>query len=267
MGKEATSDQHRLSSAEYWDSVLRSAQLPRINPYKHYHVTMDFLDPILKKEAMKSFMEVGAGSSGWLPYFAKKYGYKVSGLDYSEVGCKIAEENLRLLKIDYDEMLCQDLFNWSSDKRYDIIFSYGVIEHFENPAEVIRIFHTHLNENGIIITLVPNLNGLMGYLSRKFVPEIFSMHKVIKLEELEQFHVQNGFRNIRTDYAGRIMLAAIPWVRSDHFLFREGTMWRRISLLFVRGVNAILSFLDRSLKLTMRSWKYSPYIISVMRKA
>lgn len=267
MKDEIKNSPDKLSSEEYWDSVLSGAKLPRVNRHKHYYITMEFLDSVLSTEGKKTFMEVGAGSSGWLPYFAQKYGYIVSGLDYSDVGCKLARENLRILNLKYDEILCLDLFDWKGDKKYDIIFSYGVIEHFEEPEVVIRIFREHLNNDGVIITLIPNLCGLMGALSKLFVPEIYKIHKVISLEELTELHLKNGFNDIKTNYAGMFLLSVIPWERSEHFLFKAGSLQRSLNLFLIKLFNKLITMIDRFLGLQVRSRYFSPYIISIMRKA
>jgi 2-polyprenyl-3-methyl-5-hydroxy-6-metoxy-1,4-benzoquinol methylase len=256
-----------LSSVDYWDIVLKDAKLPRVNKPKHYYIPMNFIHDILRSENKTTFMEVGAGSSGWLPYFAKRYGYRVSGLDYSDVGCKLARENLRMLGIDYDEVLCQDLFTWHSQKKYDIIFSYGVVEHFAEPEKVIGIFREHLNSDGIIITLVPNLNGLMGVLSRRFVPDIYNIHKVITREELRQFHLDLGFTDLKTDYAGTLSVSVIPWVRSKHALFAENSIRRSVALFAIKAFNSIFCAIDRTFRLNITSKYLSPYIISIMRKS
>ena len=211
-------------------------------------------------------MEIGAGSSGWLPYFANKYRLKVSGLDYSEIGCKLAIENLRLLNIDFDEIICQDIFEWQGDKKYDVIFSYGVVEHFENPERILKICYDHLSPDGIIITLVPNLRGVMGKWSQKYVPEIFKIHKVISREELTSLHQQAGFQNIKTDYAGTFSIGVIPWIRSDHFLFKEKSLLRKISLLSISGISKVSSLINRAFGVNKPSEKWSPYLISIMRK-
>lgn len=255
-----------LSTNEYWDSVLEGVKLPRVNHPKDYFITMDFIDGVLANEKKKSFLEVGAGSSGWLPYFAQKYGYIVSGLDYSDIGCKIAKENLRILNIKYDEIICEDIFKWNSSKKYDVIFSYGVVEHFEEPRKLIKICHDHLNDNGIIITLVPNLCGLMGAWSKRFVPDIYEMHKVISCNELKQMHLANGFTDITTQYVGTLSLGVIPWIRSNHLLFRNNSFQRKMSLFSIAVLNKIISTFLKLTHLRLPSRYFSPYIISIMRK-
>jgi 2-polyprenyl-3-methyl-5-hydroxy-6-metoxy-1,4-benzoquinol methylase len=257
-----------LSTKEYWDSVLAKQQLPRVNSPKiyNYYVTMNFIDDILKKAKKRTFLEVGCGSSGWLPFFARTYGYVVSGLDYSEIGCRIAEENLKILNISYEAIICQDIFKWTEEKKYDVIFSYGVIEHFEHPEEILKICYDHLDSDGLIITVVPNLQGFMGLLSRLFVRDIYKMHKVITRENILQFHLRCGFKDVKTDYAGVLALGVIPWSKSKLFFFHENTLRRKILLKMITITDKILCFFFKTLRFDFTSSYWSPYVISIMKK-
>ncbi len=268
MGELKTAE--KLSSQEYWDLVLEEAKLPRVNTRRayHYSVTMDFIDAFLRNQPYTSFFEVGCGSSGWLPYFAQEYGLKVSGIDYSVVGCRLAEENLRILGISYGEIICKDIFenDCTSGKRYDVVFSYGVIEHFEKPEDIIRIFSSFLNPGGIMITLVPNLNGSMGWLSRRFMPDIYKMHRVISQQQLQGYHENNALKNLRTNYAGTFTLAVLPFVRSSHWLFREGSVQRKIVVFGFNTFDKLASRMFRLLKINMPTKRFSPYLISIAEK-
>ncbi len=256
-----------LSNKAYWEVVLRSTPLPRINSSDEYHyfATMQYMDRVLRRTSKRTFMEVGAGSSGWLPYFAKQYGYIVNGLDYSEIGCRIAEENLRILGIEYDEILCTDLFEWSGLKRYDVIFSYGVVEHFNDTTGVISRITRHLNIDGIIITLVPNLNGFMGWMCRTLFPDVYELHKVLSRRKLDEAHRQAGLTVIQSGYVGFFSLAVFPWIRSHFWLFKEGTLRRRICLKGVAILEKAFSKVFRALRcISGTSW-FAPYVITIGR--
>ena len=218
----------KLSSQEYWDDVLKSAQLPRVNKDSVYlyKVTMRFVDKYIRDTGYNSFFEVGCGSSGWLPYFANEYQLRVSGLDYSEIGCKLARENLDLLGIPYGDIFCNDFFEpgCTGGKAYDIVFSYGVIEHFEKPENILGIFSSFLNENGLMITLVPNLNGLLGKLLKYFIKDVYDMHNVISDQHLKRMHEINGLHIVRNSYAGIFALGVIPWIRSQKGIFKNSIL-------------------------------------------
>jgi 2-polyprenyl-3-methyl-5-hydroxy-6-metoxy-1,4-benzoquinol methylase len=260
----------KLSSQLYWDQVLEKAQLPRVNTPAsyHYRVTMDYVDEIIRQKKYSTFFEVGCGSSGWLPYFAQRYGLRVSGIDYSAVGCRLAEENLRLLNIPFGEIICKDLFekNCTDGKAYDIVFSYGVIEHFDHPEDIIRIFSSFLNPGGLIITLVPNLNGLMGRMSRRYIPDIYKIHKVMSREQLRQFHEVNSLKPLKAGYAGTFTLSVMPLVHSKHWLLRQDTRLGRIGMGLFSFINKACSKLFTLLRINWPSKTFSPYIICIAEK-
>ena len=259
----------KLSPQTYWDDVLNKAKLPRINNRRSYHylVTMNYIDKYIRRGNYKSFFEVGCGSSGWLPFFATTYNLKVSGIDYSDIGCQLAKKNLELLNIPYERIICKDIFEhgWSEGKKYDIVFSYGVIEHFDNPAEVVQIFSSILNPDGIIITVVPNLNGMMGLLSKYFVPDIYKMHKIINQTQLLDYHEKNGLINLKTGYAGTFTLAVIPLIRSNRGILNERSIFRKVTLFLFNNFDKLATKLFRLLRINIPSQYFSPYIISIAR--
>jgi 2-polyprenyl-3-methyl-5-hydroxy-6-metoxy-1,4-benzoquinol methylase len=259
-----------LSEKEYWDKVLADAQLPRLNSKKNYSysVTMKFIHEVIFNKSYKTFLEVGCGSSGWLPYFATKYDFVVSGLDYSEIGCKLALKNLQMQNIDFDEIICKDILESkvTNGKKYDIVFSYGVIEHFNNPQEIIKIFYDLVNTNGIIITLIPNLNGFPGLISRIFVKDIYLMHKVISKSQLRSYHETNGFVSIKSNYAGIFSLAVIPWVRSKVLVFKGDNLLRKFALKLIFYFDFLLSAIFKFIRIDMPSELFSPYVICIAKK-
>ena len=132
----------KLSSRDYWDEVLVQADLPRISTRRAYHqrITMDFVDEFISKGDYKSFFEVGCGSSGWLPYFALKYNLVVSGIDYSVPGCRLAEQNLKMLEIPYGEIICKDIFepDCTGGKKYELFMATMPVTIFGHPLPCSR---------------------------------------------------------------------------------------------------------------------------------
>jgi len=257
-----------LSTQSYWDEVLAAAALPRINTPRAYHhrITMEYIDKYFSSNKYSTLLEIGCGSSGWLPYFAKRYHLKVSGLDYSDVGCRLAEENLKMLNIEFGEIICKDLLapECTGGKKYDVVFSYGVIEHFEEPEKIVRIFNSLLNEGGMIITLVPNLNGFMGWISQYFVPAIFKIHKVMSAADLKRYHEAIGLKNLKTGYAGTFTLDVVPLVKSERFKWTN--RWSKFGFALINKSNRLITKLISMLKINLPSRQFSPYIIAIATK-
>jgi 2-polyprenyl-3-methyl-5-hydroxy-6-metoxy-1,4-benzoquinol methylase len=267
---EELKNKDRLSSREYWDSVLLSANLPRICTRRsyHYRITMDFIDEFLKNRKCETLLEVGCGSSGWLPYFALKYKLQISGLDYSEPGCTLARKNLEMQGIPYDTIICKDIFepDCTLGKKYDVIFSYGVIEHFENPGSLIQIFAGFLNPGGLVISLVPNLNGLMGTLSRYFVRDILEMHRVMDANELRAFHEINGLTTRKSGYAGTFTLSVLPLVKSKRWVYKPGSIQRKIMSFILETIDKLACNFFKLTRIDVPTRYFSPYIICVAQK-
>jgi 2-polyprenyl-3-methyl-5-hydroxy-6-metoxy-1,4-benzoquinol methylase len=260
----------KLSTREYWDSVLMQADLPRISTRRSYHqrITMDFVDGFIRGEGYKTFFEVGCGSSGWLPYFARKYDLLVSGIDYSAAGCRLAEQNLDLLGIPYREIICKDIFEpgCTGGKKYDIVFSYGVIEHFKHPGDLVHIFSEFLNPGGLLISSIPNLNGLMGWMSRHFVNDIFSMHRIIDIKQMIKYHENQDLVCLKTAFAGTFTLSVLPLVKSKIWIYKPGSSQRKITSFLVSAIDKMANNFFKLTGINLPSRFFSPYIISVARK-
>lgn len=254
----------KLSSKEYWDEVLKKTKLPVMVSDKQYTAWIQniFFEEILKQKQYKTLIEVGSGSSAWLPYLAKKYNLKVSGLDYSETGCRICEENLKLLGADYDEVVCEDIFAWESEKKYDVIISFGVIEHFDDPVKIIEIFARHLNPEGVMITVIPNLPGLAGKLTKWLLPEVYSYHKIITDKQLESYHKDNGLDTWKCKYTGMFYPMIIPWTsKTDGWLFKSGTYQRKTVLYVISVFNFVFTKVLLMFKIRLSSQLWSPFVI------
>src|SRR6266480_1595169 len=119
---------------QYWDdSWKREAQLPAtfdpsvagirglFRRQFHAFFVEQFRD-IAIPEA--SLIEIGCGRSQLLPYFAKHFRLRVSGLDYSAVGCDKARRILERERIP-GEIFCGDLrtFDAFPEPGYDLVFS------------------------------------------------------------------------------------------------------------------------------------------------
>jgi 2-polyprenyl-3-methyl-5-hydroxy-6-metoxy-1,4-benzoquinol methylase len=259
----------KLSNKNYWDQVLKDAKLPLCVSEKQYStwLIIHFIDSIIKNLNPKTLMEVGAGSSAWLPFFGSKYNLLVAGLDYSEVGCKICEENLKLQSIPYSSIICDDLFNWNSDDKYDVVISNGVIEHFDNPGEVIKKCYSHIHDNGIIISVIPNLTGLYGKLTKKYLEDVYNMHKIITKEELTNYHEECGLKTLKVNYTGIIYPLVIPWnSKVTGYFFKSGTTRKKATIFLINVFNLLFTKFLKICKTTIASPYYSPFIIYVGKK-
>src|SRR5438105_4281957 len=158
---------------EYWDLSWQSeTQLPEtFEPAvggargvfrRQFHAFfVERLAPIAPPGA--SLIEVGCGRSQLLPYFAKQFGLQVTGLDYSAVGCEKARRMLERDGVD-GEIICANLWDRRTPtaRQYDVVFSFGPVEHFDDTSRVIDALAQYARPGGVVLTLIPNMRGAVG---------------------------------------------------------------------------------------------------------
>ncbi|NJR14325.1 MAG: class I SAM-dependent methyltransferase [Calothrix sp. CSU_2_0] len=194
----------------YWDSCWQDADIPSIvNPHitgiRNYNNRKlhQYFSQVLSGRNTKELklLEIGCARSTWLPYFAKEFGFNVCGLDYSEIGCKQAKAILSNSNIEGD-IVCTNFFQPPDNliEAFDVVVSFGVVEHFEDTAQCISAFSKFLKPNGIIITIIPNMVGLMGWTQKIFNKPVFDIHMPLDLKLLTNAHEVVGFKNLNSCY-------------------------------------------------------------------
>lgn len=204
---------------KYWDSIWDAAPIPDpvdpriggLNNYvnrefhRYFQRTFAEFDPKGKR-----LLEVGCARSAWLPYFAREFGFIVHGLDYSELGCRQAERALAKLVVP-GEIFCADLFAPPLElvEAYDVVVSFGVVEHFEDTRTCIAALAQLLKPGGLLITNIPNMNGLHGFVQRILNRKVFDIHVPLTAVTLAAAHNGTGLTVRRAEYVVVLNLSAI----------------------------------------------------------
>lgn len=148
--------------------------------------------------------EVGCGRSAWLAYLGQK-GCSVFGVDIEPFAAQLAKANLAGAGA-RGEVLCRDAFDLEANRdlfeRFDLVYSQGVLEHFDDPARRLAILGKYVAPGGRILTTVPNLQGVNSFLQRFADRERFEMHVVYDSKKLAQVHEDAGFETIASGYVG-----------------------------------------------------------------
>jgi 2-polyprenyl-3-methyl-5-hydroxy-6-metoxy-1,4-benzoquinol methylase len=195
---------------QYWDKAWGTYDIPKgVNPQnedipnyvnRSFHNYFSKLFSNVTTQGEK-ILEIGCARSVWLPYFSKEFGFNVTGIDYSELGCQQA---MQILSNDgvRGEIVCADFFSppESMLKAFDVVVSFGVLEHFNNSIACIAAFSTFLKPGGLLITNIPNLSGLNGLIQKMINRAILDIHVPLKRDAFVQAHEINGLRVISCDY-------------------------------------------------------------------
>lgn len=203
-----------IAGKRYWDNTWERAEIPQIidpknrTPKKVVERALnDFFrrifDEYLQETEGKQFLEVGCGNSAFLPYMRKEFGFRVSGLDYSEIGCEMARKTAAYYGVEAEIFLC-DLFEPTENllEKYDVVFAGGVIEHFKDTCKPCKAMAELVKPGGIIINIIPNLlpESTTGKLQKKYAPDIYAKHVLLDKEDLIRAHESAGFKTLYCDY-------------------------------------------------------------------
>jgi L-malate glycosyltransferase len=157
--------QDRLSiDQHYWDESYKNFAFYEENDPLTTWLNQNYLDRVNLEN--KSVFEIGCFPGRYLIHFGRK-GMELNGLDLTPHLSQLPGW-LDQQKVPYHAFYREDILQFKSDRKYDLVCSFGFIEHFINYREVIEK-HIELNSNrGTIIITTPNFRGLQYYLHRLF---------------------------------------------------------------------------------------------------
>jgi cyclopropane fatty-acyl-phospholipid synthase-like methyltransferase len=197
------------ASERYWSKLWEGLPIPRavqpgsggrLSPIETaFH--QQFVGLLGTGTRSGRLLEIGCARSRWLPYFAKQFGYSVAGLDYSPVGCSQASEILKRERV-VGTIVCADLFAPPEDffAAFDVVVSFGVVEHFSDTTATIEALTRFLRPGGMLITTVPNLTGLIGWIQKRINKRIYDIHVPLDPTALANAYAAAGLQLSRCAY-------------------------------------------------------------------
>jgi SAM-dependent methyltransferase len=185
-----------LTDQSYWDSVwsftdehLREA--PVVGDGLHQRHLMECFRRRLRYG--DRFLEVGAGGSAWPAHVAAHLGADAWGIDFSHGGLGIAaacagRDGVRV------QLVEGDFFDASKlpAGTFQVVYSGGFVEHFPEAAPLMQRFAELLAPGGVVVTAVPNLDGVNGLLQRLCDRDCYQRHVVFTPASLDAAHELGG---------------------------------------------------------------------------
>ena len=104
----------------------------------------------------KKILEVGC-HTGYFSAVLKKNGSRVTGMEIYKPALEKAEPHLE--KAVLGNVEDEQVWNEVSGDKFDVILFMHVLEHLVAPEDILEKFKELLNENGIIIICLPNINN------------------------------------------------------------------------------------------------------------
>lgn len=220
-----------------------------------------FLSRHLTEVKGSSCLEIGSYPGSYLPAIGRK-GYILSGIDFNKRNANELPKWLHSLGFDVDDFWSGDFFDFIKEhkKRYDLVCSFGFIEHFENFEEVIEAHTDLLKPTGKIIITTPNFRGWMQQLPHRFFDkENLKIHNLSSMNPVKWKAVleRKGFEVTSYGYFG-----------GYYFWVDESQPRSAFQKFMLRNTNRLIFNLNKLIKRSGRESKhYSAFcgIVAVKR--
>lgn len=191
-----------LTDPVFWDKFWGSVRLPATaDPDKRYErCFIDFFDNHLHPGPGERVFEAGCAPGLWLAHLARRFGYAPHGCDTSPRGVELTRENFKLLGLSGDIAEC-DLLAYRPERPFDLVLSFGFIEHFADPLPILAKHLELLKPGGLLVLEVPNLTGINAWLS---APDFMAAHNqaVMSRAFFESFAREAGLETLSLRYIG-----------------------------------------------------------------
>jgi SAM-dependent methyltransferase len=116
------------------------------------------------------------------------------GIDYSLDGLAITNKFLEEYGIKA-ELIYADIRTYVPDRTYDLVVSFGLIEHFDDPVKILEAHKKFVAEDGLVIVSVPNYSHYyVRKALKKFRPVTLHTHN---LNIMSEDALRNAFLKAR----------------------------------------------------------------------
>ncbi len=149
-----TNNHHNFAPQEYWDDAYsdQALKVPRRS---------DALAQFIKKyfpPSTKSVFEIGCFPGSYLSVFGQR-GYELNGMDLTP---RVTSDLPRWFKAkgyQVGSFSREDFFKFSPTTQYDVVCSFGFIEHFSDFLAVIDRHVPLVKPGGYLLITTPNFSG------------------------------------------------------------------------------------------------------------
>lgn len=129
-----------------------------------------------------------------------------------------------------------DFMKYDSLEKYDVVCSFGLLEHYVNIDLVMKKHLEYLDSGGTLFITVPNLKGICGYFLRKYDNDNYVKHNLdaMRLEYFKKICINNHLKNILIFYYGDLHI----WF--DNTAIINNYLKKTLLLIFNKFLSKIL---------------------------
>lgn len=195
---------NKKTEPAFWDSYWEHIRLPSVidKEFSFDRCLSKALGYEIEKGNLYGrVLEIGAAPGKYLTFFHENK-FDISGLEYSEVGIEALKLNFAKLGISEYELIEGDLFKTKATEKFDIVMSFGFIEHFDDVDAVIQHHLAWLKPGGTLILGVPVFKNLHGWLQKLLDKRVIDLHNIdiMNLEFFRDLPSRHSVHKVSSNY-------------------------------------------------------------------
>lgn len=257
-----------LSSKQYWESVnARDRARPCFeNGFFSSPIPAifnDITDRFFISDGNKKIIEIGCAPGHKLTQFAARYGYEPYGVEYTALGADATRKTFMRHHIPPEHVFLKDFFDADFQRAhryaFDVVMSFGFIEHFYDPRSALAAHVDMLRPGGLLLIMIPNIRGIYYPLLRFLEPHVLAIHntEIMKKKIFQNLFQSIGMQELFCDYYGLLNFGLLQ-ARGNFRTALLKMLWRMQSL-----INPVMSFFYHPL---LENRTTSPYLLYIGRK-
>jgi len=219
-----------VTTKEYWDKYWGKGEAKfssyNLSQGKYYAYKLLLDDCFAKVRARTSrqhlkVIDCGCGEGQILRFISEQFeDVEVWGIEYSDAIEK-ARSMGDQLGLPFN-LIHGDLFDeWPEDQSasFDAVLSFGLIEHFERPNDVIKQMSKALAPGGAMVTVIPSFEGLFHFLWKFYDRDNYAYHIPVTFMQLGELHSDAGLEDVSTY---RLGVPTIPGIHNASAAWEKG---------------------------------------------
>lgn len=164
----------RLTTQEYW-----TGENPSFEFQKHSnHAISDLIRKYIPPANGGNCIEIGSFPGPFLTVFGD-LGYELNGIDFHSKNARELPDWLTSIGYKTAEFKTIDFFDYKSSRKFDVVASFGFIEHFQNFEDVTQRHGDLVKDDGYIVITTPNFRGwIQKWLHKTFDKRNLAIHNL-----------------------------------------------------------------------------------------
>ncbi len=256
-----------LTNSVYWDRAYENRVLEPFSGHDWRNYTAIQIVRAVRAIGLdgKKICEVGGGDGQMSAYMARLHPTaRFSILDYSVNGCALARQRAirEGVTLDVHE---QDIFKPEQrlNGSFDVVISFGVVEHFRDLGEIIAAKRRLLRPGGKMFTLIPNFSkSVYATLCKRWSMSVYEDHVPHDLNSLVSGHVTGGMSPMSACYLGATEFGMLSMAMLAP---ERKTAIDRISYLWLTRFSKAVHLLEQKIGDFPSSKWLSPYLYVVSK--